>query len=72
MAGEQHLGEAAVEARDAAEEEVDAVIKGLDPTMKAFLEMERKLKKRKREREAKAAKTIADAQSSIAAVEHLA
>ncbi|CAO1632189.1 unnamed protein product [Sympodiomycopsis kandeliae] len=32
-----------------ADEEVDAVIAGLDPTMKAFLEMERKLKKKQQQ-----------------------
>lgn len=35
---------------DKADEEVDAVIAGLDPSMKAFLEMERKMKRKQKEK----------------------
>lgn len=38
--------------RDRAQSEVDAVISGLDPTMKAFLEMERAIKKRQAQQNA--------------------
>lgn len=40
----------------AAEDEVDTMIKGLDPVMKTFLETERRIKRRKRERERQEAK----------------
>lgn len=39
-------------ASSAADAEVDAVIAGLDPSMKAFLEMERRMKRKAKEREA--------------------
>lgn len=45
--GDKATGMPSEQARATAESEVDAVIGGLDPTMRAFIEMERRTKKKK-------------------------